>query len=191
MKNKISAKESTDYFTRSPLSGGWPCEPRAGDIRCPKCAGHAVYFWNLCRGIWKKTPIEIIRKWAETQSQPFKLEVDRGCKGWWRLTWFPAEIRKTEEGVYWCPNCMRRRAHSVDWSKDAWYQVDVFEKGIWAINRKLFEWTKDYLASQSRSEFVRQRGFGADYPLRRLPRKLMSSKYRKKAVLAISECLQG
>jgi len=175
------------YVTgREPLPA---LQPKHLEIRCPRCGGHAEYYFHCLQWVWKGR-VKETRIWAKQQPFPFDLWPNKGQAGWGVLAWFPKQLQANKEGVAQCTKCATRKAYTVNWPKDAWFQIQVFDEVLWAHNRSGFLAVRDYLIAASRSEYLKKRKAPSASMLAKIPRKLMALKYRKRAVQQVDRFLQ-
>jgi hypothetical protein len=87
-------------------------------------------------------------------------------------------------GVLKCPACTALRKHRLDWPRDAFYQVNVDGKQLWAWDRRSLAFIRDHIEKLDRPK--------RHHPLlRHLPTHFLVAKRRDAVLAAIDGLLQA
>ena len=188
----------------------WNPIPHELDIRCPDCSGHAKFEFAETRQI-AKADAEYFQAdklfeysvSAGTFSQPGKkytatyyhglhrsnLESIQGLPDKYSSSeWEHSRywLHTTDKGTSTCMECQKRRKSVLNWPEDAWYQVEVRGKVLWAFDRPSLIALRNYIAATERNK-VRRESYTAF--LLNVPTHFLTAKVRDETVKKLNQLL--
>ena len=159
------------------------------EVRCPGCAGHALFEEPYEFGVAPPAdgPSHRWGGWHVVEKHPTLLpwQAPKGSSSQY-LTDRPDDgggYPLLHRGVVACGSCTAPFIHTLAWPEDAWWQWSIRGEMLWAWDRKHAEHILAYVRATDRPPRL---GSG---PIGSVPTHFLSAKVREKVVKAIERSL--
>lgn len=185
----------------------WNPMPREVAVACPECgkeAAHESARWAAIRlkkdiPFFKRSRVfEYVHDPSPTGFSHFALyfprlhgpveAVGKLPEGYKPEDWSPSRYGTpfhSRLGTIYCPACGLLRRHCLDWPKEAFYQVDIRGRTLWAFNRAYAQELQDYIQSKDRD----RRRYKSRLALDVIPKHFMTAKVRNEAAKKLGKLL--
>lgn len=149
--------------------------PYSVEVRCPACSGLASFEYSEVVKIRLRKDIPFFQ---ESKYFDYQQRVDSCGHAWhaalffhglhlkdpgalkglpegyqpsdWSHSQYLMQRRRSEFGTLQCGRCNARKRHQIKWPADAWHQVSVKDRVLWAFHRESAMALRDYIASSKR-----------------------------------------
>lgn len=142
--------------------------PHVVDVRC-ECGGHATFSKSVSRQVlradfdfFRASPLFEFQKVQVHGGQ--RMHIARFYPGLEQCTLQTSDIpegyspehwthsrywgnNRSRRGTFACTRCSQRKKHKLSWPDDAYYQVLVRRRCLWAFNRESAVALRDYIAA--------------------------------------------
>jgi hypothetical protein len=187
----------------------WNPMPHEVAIACPDCGKETVFEGAVWVGIPRKhipffkksRTLEYIHLPDHSHYKHYAVYYPRlhgrGVKpirdlleGYSPEDWAPAkywkEYKGRRPGTIYCAACGLLRKHNLDWPKDAFYQIAIRGRTLWAYNRAYAQELQEFIQSSDR----KQERFKSMLALDVVPTRFLTAKVRDEAVKKLGALLQ-
>jgi hypothetical protein len=159
-------------------------------IRCPDCRGEAVFSepYSLV-----EDPASVARE--QIGKSPRAVEFDRRGGGGMTVVYhfpdlYPPPIRHNPSpragplraGVCLCGGCGRRARHTLEWPRDAYFQIEIRGEVLWGYSREHFAGIRDYIACDQRRAWAQKRGYPWGSLMHKLPKVAVAARNREEVI---------
>ncbi|EKR91219.1 hypothetical protein LEP1GSC163_3463 [Leptospira santarosai str. CBC379] len=182
----------------------WNPMPHKIDVRCPQCLRNAIFEFAEIRRIEKKIDILYFKesdkfdylqfvdscghKWhaaayfiglhGSNTAAISNLPVGYKPTDWEHSKYYVRLLDRYDHGSIVCSSCGYRSKHVLNWPDDAYYQIEIKNKKLWAFNFDSYAELIKYIESKDRNLNKYQWGFF----LLHLPTEFLKSKVRSEVV---------